>query len=206
MEAVKKRCRDRRSIDEVRDRYNEWIGKMWDPHYAQRRNWFEETNELLRCAFVRTATEPRPRVPARPGPLVGADRETLGAELLHLCGVLRAYATALHAYARVIHIASSLTCRNQTGGLLEKLRVAIGQLSTMPSVDGDYKEICREVTKWAKRFHRSTEAFAVWEDRMDRCLNNRVPNCPPQLTEEGTAAIEQVSPVPWPPWEDYADE
>jgi hypothetical protein len=202
MVAVGMKCAVRKD-DEIRRNFNSWCDDIWKKKKPNNHNWFEATNHLLHVAFGTLVAAPT-SLPPKPNPFVGTSSAAFGAELTAFSETMRAYAEELSGYAaRVDACVSNQICRDATGTCLKRIENDLMAVCRIPNTQGNFQALCQKFSRWGKSYRVWSESFSEWEIALDYCLKNGRP-MPPSIPTE--TQNKQVSPVPWPPWEDYADE
>lgn len=190
---MSKLCKDK-TFDDIRDNINEWyFDKLWMNYPLIPGGWFESTGSILTTAFGRICENGRPSGLGLPARLQGTTAAVLIGETGPTLAEILKWTQTAEAYAACVHTKIAATCRR--GPMLSALKASGRALAahSMPlPVNPDERALCRYYSKWAKRFHRWTVAFADWEQPVVDCL-----------TANGASVnVLQISPVPWPPWAD----
>ncbi len=208
-----------KDLDRIRADHNQWHDKMWDDKEwdnfpGQRMNWFEHTSRTLQIAFSHlTPTPTLPAIPARPPRLVGTSVATLATEIKRVTKTLIDYGVDLVRYASDVNSGSHASCVTQTAAEFRELvlhKERMNNVPNPPTPPGNPTPLCVQFSKWAKVYFEWSERFECWENAMVACvplLSAEGSQQPPRSkSTEEQLARRQVSPVPWPPWDDYQDE
>jgi hypothetical protein len=208
-------CAKFTTIEELNAAMNGWLlGSLWGTQPASGApTWFDECQQILRTAFGVFCLARMPETPPRPWPIAGTQPPEVLAELQAIARRIDMWAAQVEDYLDCVRRRSAPHCQATTAAHAAALRNETRRLRralVVPPPAPTLPSTCEAFVAWSTQLFEWSKAFATFERAVFDCVaTDRGLLMSAELDvdayRDAPRQPRQISPVPWPPWEDIID-